>query len=461
MKKLSLYILLLLLAVSCSEKPDTNRDNPSAVDQFVCYGTPFEDVPSVDDMRIYSLSPRSFAKENAFKAITSRLDSIKMLNVNVIWVLPTFLKSETRVPYGSPYSMRDFYQLDPEYGTVADLREFVKEAHSRGIAVIMDLVTKHTGSDSQWLKTHPDWYLMKDTFTSSSFTPESFTEPAEFDWTNRELRNELVKLMKYWIAIANIDGYRCDSASVLPEEVWSEAIASLREYYHDRKLIMLAEAAQASYLAAGFDLNYGWHFGSTLEKVFSGEWTVNSLFTKNEEEMTSALEAGTGKGRMRFSINHDYAARNALSSLYNSQAGADAAFVIALTMGGVPMVYASQEIGYPQKLSFFKNNAVVMDWNSNPEIFRLYCTLMNLASDPILRLGTLTKISNDGVVSFVREYDGQKILVLVNVKGVVSDFTLPSDYMNGEYVDLLTGENFRFSSDHLNAYSYHILKLVR
>ena len=302
---------------------------------------------------------------------------------------------------------------------------------------------------------------MKDTFTSSSFSPESFIDPAEFDWTNRELRNELVKLMKYWIAIANIDGYRCDSASVLPEDVWSDAIASLREYYKDRKLIMLAEAAQASYLAAGFDLNYGWHFGATLEKVFSGEWTVNSLFTKNEEEMTSAAESGTGKGRMRFSTNHDYTARNAPSSLYNSQAGADAAFVIALTMGGVPMVYASQEIGYPQKLSFFKNNAVVMDWNSNPETFGLYCTLMNLASDPVLRLGTLTKITNDGVVSFVREYNDQKILVLVNVKGVTSEFTLPSDYTNGEYVDMLTGENFRFSTDHLNAYSYHILKVVR
>ena len=85
------------------------------MDQFVFYGEPFQGVPSVDDMRIYSLSPRAFAKENALQVIRTRLDSIQMLNVNVIWILPIFLKSETRVPYGSPYSMRDFYKIDPEY----------------------------------------------------------------------------------------------------------------------------------------------------------------------------------------------------------------------------------------------------------------------------------------------------------------------------------------------------------
>lgn len=429
------------------------------MDQFIFYGEPFQRVPSVDDMRIYSLSPRSFAKENAFQAVRARLDSIQMLNVNVIWILPTFLKSETRVPYGSPYSMRDFYQLDPEYGTVADLRALVDEAHSRGIAVILDLVTKHTGSDAQWIKTHPEWYKMKDTFTSAGFTPESYTDAAEFDWSNEELQDELVKLMKYWIAVANIDGYRCDSASEVPLEVWSEAISTLRRALPDRKLIMLAEVAQADYLGSGFDLVYGWHFGSTLEKVFSGEWTVNSIFTKNEEEMSSAAAFGEGKSRMRFSTNHDYAARNSPLTLYNSLDGANAAFVIALTMGGVPMVYASQEIAYPVKLSFFKNNAVVMDWDSNPEVFKTYCKFMEIAQDPVLRLGSLTRINNDGVVSFVREYDGQKILVLVNVGSQTTGFILPQAYQNASYIDMMTGNDFRFETFTLGAYAYQILKL--
>lgn len=454
------YILLALFFIcSCVEKSDNTGGGSHVVDEFVFYGEPFQRVPSVDDMRIYSLSPRSFAKENAFQAVRARLDSIQMLNVNVIWILPTFLKSETRVPYGSPYSMRDFYQLDPEYGTVADLRALVDEAHSRGIAVILDLVTKHTGSDAQWIKTHPEWYKMKDTFTSAGFTPESYTDAAEFDWSNEELQDELVKLMKYWIAVANIDGYRCDSASEVPLEVWSEAISTLRGALPDRKLIMLAEVAQAAYLGSGFDLVYGWHFGSTLEKVFSGEWTVNSIFTKNEEEMSSAAAFGEGKSRMRFSTNHDYAARNSPLALYNSLDGANAAFVIALTMGGVPMVYASQEIAYPVKLSFFKNNAVVMDWDSNPEVFKTYCKFMEIAQDPVLRLGSLTRINNDGVVSFVREYDGQKILVLVNVGSQTTGFILPQAYQNASYIDMMTGNDFRFETFTLGAYAYQILKL--
>ena len=161
-----LYVLLALLFMcSCAEKPENTNAGSHVVDDFIYYGEPFQNVPSVDDMRIYSLSPRSFAKQNALQAVRERLDSIQMLNVNVIWVLPVFLKSETRVPYGSPYSMRDFYQLDPEYGTVADLRALVADAHSRGIAVILDLITKHTGSDCQWVKTHPDWYKLTETLS--------------------------------------------------------------------------------------------------------------------------------------------------------------------------------------------------------------------------------------------------------------------------------------------------------
>ena len=86
---------------------------------------------------------------------------------------------------------------------------------------------------------------------------------------------------------------------------------------------------------------------------------------------------------------------------------------------------------------------------------------MDVADDPVLRLGTLTQINNDAVVSFVREYDGQKILVLVNVKGVTSEFSLPEGYMEAPYTDMLTGHDFTFDSNSLSAYSYKILKLIR
>ena len=403
------------------------------MDQFVFYGEPFQGVPSVDDMRIYSLSPRAFAKENALQVIRTRLDSIQMLNVNVIWILPIFLKSETRVPYGSPYSMRDFYKIDPEYGTVADLRELVKDAHSRGMAVILDLITKHTGSDAEWIKTHPEWYKMKDLFTSPGFTPESYTYAAELDWTNPEVTEELIRLMKYWVSVANIDGYRCDTARRVPEEIWSEAIDSLRNFQEGRKIIMLAEVEHASYLEAGFDL-------------------------KHTEELDSTVLFKDKKARMRFSTSHDYMATESPLTTFNSLDGSYAAFVIAITMGGVPMIYSSQEIGYPVKLSFFKNNAVVMDWDSNTDVFRTYCKFMEIAGDPVLRLGSLTRIENDDVVSFVREYEGRKILVLVNVRSRTVEFNLSEEYRNSSYIDMMTGMDFGFTSNTLSPYEYHILK---
>ena len=85
---------------------------------------------------------------------------------------------------------------------------------------------------------------------------------------------------------------------------------------------------------------------------------------------------------------------------------------------------------------------------------------MDLADEPVLRYGSLEKISNTDVVSFTRKYQGEEWLVLVNVKGVTSEFNLPASYSDKSYVDMITGEEFRFTSFHLNPYSFCILKVL-
>ncbi len=425
-----------------------------SVEEGYYYARAFAGVPSVDGMKIYEASPRIFAANKSLNAIRARLDKIEALGVNVLWVMPIFKTSTVRKPSGSPYSLSSFWEIDSEYGSLQDLRDLVSDAHDRGIAVILDFVTNHSGADCPWVTEHPSWYMQQ-------YSP-SYTDAALFDWTNSELQDEMVKVMKYWIQTANIDGYRCDTAmpgrtSGVSLEFWKRASEELKSMQEGRKVIMLAEAAQPVCLDYGFDVNYAWHYCDALEQLFGRSMTVSTFFATDADEWNSQA-SHAGKTRMRHSTNHDRSASASVQQTYGSQAAADAAFVLALTMGGAPMIYGSQEIGYDGRISIFKGAAPVMNWNVNPEIYERYCNLMTLSDNEAIRKGNTEKISNTNVVSFIRRYEGKEVLVLVNVRGTQSSYSLSTTLKSAQYKNLLTGQPYSFSTLSLSAYDFLILE---
>ena len=415
-------------------------------------------LPSFDEMIIYSASPRSFASSNSLDAIKAQLDNIKALGCNVIWILPIYEGSNVRLPLGSPYSNKNLYAVGEEYGDMHSLANLVGTAHEKGIAVILDFITRHTGADCEWLSSHPSWY-------ADSYAPD-YTGPALFNWHGpySELREEFLNMMKFWIDNANVDGFRCDSATPAETDTgirnddWAWIISNLRDAYPGRRLLMLAEAAPARVLGAGFDLNYGWHFCDAMEKVFAGEKASSLIFSTDTEEMESAAAQGVGKARMRYSTNHDKSAAASPLQTYQSRDGAMAAAAIAWTMGGVPMIYSSQEIAYPTKVSFFKTAAHVMDWTSGAETREECRRLLALSLRPSIRKGTTTQLCASEVVGYLRSYGGEDVLVLVNVTGQNAVIPLDDSYLSASYTNLYTGEPFAFSGNTLSAYQYLILK---
>ena len=421
-------------------------------------GSKSRGIPSLDEMVIYSASPRSFASAASLDAIRARLDDIKALGCNVIWLLPIYDGSIVRAPYGSPYSNKDLYAVGSEYGSMSSLMTLVGTAHDKGISVILDFITRHTGADCEWLSTHPSWY-------AEAYAPDC-KDAALFNWPSAyaELRPAFLDLMKFWIDNANVDGFRCDSAVPAEESTgirtsdWTWIISQLRDSYPDRSLLLLAEAAPASTLSAGFDLNYGWHFCDALEEVFAGAKPSSLLFSTNTEEMESAAAAGFGKARMRYSTNHDKSAAASPLQTYQSRDGAMAAAVLAWTLGGVPMIYGSQEIAYPTKVSFFKTAAPLMDWTANPQTREECRKLLALSRRASIRKGTTTQLCASAIVGYLRSYGGEDVLVLVNVTGSPAAIPLNSEYMSATYTDLYTGEPFTFSGNTMSAYQYLILK---
>ena len=415
---------------------------------------------SLDEMIIYEAGPHLFAKENSLNAIVAQLPRIKALGCNVLWLMPIYDESEYR--YGSPYSVRNMYEVGEEYGTLESLQRLVKAFHDNDISVIMDIITWGTGPDCPWVKDRPSWYKTY---------PENYTGGTYYDWTGPdldELREEYLKLMKYWIDNADVDGFRCDTACPSFEkgitgDDWTWLISRVRAAYPERSLLFLAEAAPPRVFSYGFDLNYGWHFCDALEKVFSDETvSTDRLFTNNAEEMEGVAAAGPGKARMRFSTNHDRAASGSPAQTYNCQAGAMVAAAIAYTMGGVPLVYSSQEIGYPERLSIFRDNQPVLDWTTGAATRQEITKLLGISLRPAMRKGAVTKLgANARTISYLRTYGDETILVVANVRGntVLNSLkTASAEYFNASYTNLMTGEPFRFESDSLTAYQYLILE---
>ena len=109
---------------------------------------------------IYEIYPRQFSEQGNFAGVTAQLDRLKELGVNILWLMPIHPigQEKKKGPIGSPYAVRDYYAVNPDYGTPEDLKRLVAEAHRRGMKVIIDVVANHTSWDSVMMKT-PEFYV--------------------------------------------------------------------------------------------------------------------------------------------------------------------------------------------------------------------------------------------------------------------------------------------------------------
>src|ERR1017187_6721338 len=164
--------------------------------------------PSPDWLRagtIYEIFPRDFSSAGNLNGITAKLDELHKLGVNILWTTPIHPIGEKmrKGEYGSPYSIRDYYAVDPNYGTLDDFKALVAGAHQRGMKVIMDLVANHTAWDSVMM-TNTDFY--KQDAPGHVIPPvPSWTDVAGLNYNSPALRAYMIAMLKYWIRTADVD----------------------------------------------------------------------------------------------------------------------------------------------------------------------------------------------------------------------------------------------------------------
>lgn len=437
---LLILIVLPLHAAGCSDDNDNGLPNPESL---------------TNETVIYEVNPNLFGTQNAFTSITNQLDEIKELGTNVLWLMPVYEQGVLH-SVGSPYCIKDFKVLNTQYGTLSELKTLVSTAQGKGMKVIFDWVANHTSWDNVWIA-NKSWYTQD--ANGNIISPEGFNwdDVADLNYNNADTRKAMLDAMKYWITEVNIDGYRCDYAEGVPHDFWQQAIRELKAL-KGNSLFMLAEGGDNKLFADGFNMVYGWNFASQLQQVYTGKSTLTKLYEVHKAEYVGV---GAGQQRMRYSTNHDLASENSPIQEYGGERGAISAYVIAATLGGSPMIYSSQEIGYARPLSFFTPQT--MDWNSNPAYRNEYEQIMAIRkASSALKTGTLKTYETGAMASYYRSDNQEGILVLVNTTNNTLKTKAPIERVGDSAKDLMDNTTFTVPAVlTLEPYQYRILKIEK
>lgn len=310
---------------------------------------------------IYEANLKLFGQSGCFRNLEDRLGEIKALGTDILWLMPIY-EEGVKKGIGSPYCVKDYLKTNPKFGTLDELKSLVDKAHSMEMKVIFDWVANHTSWDNVWTE-NKEWYELDGggNFTS----PNGWNDVIALDFSNEDMQEAMIAAMEYWITETGTDGYRCDHVEGVPHDFWEKAVASLKKIKGDG-LTMLAESGSSSYYADGFDMAYAWSYSEELPGVIKGASSLTRLYELYKEDMT-----GIGDSRrMRYATSHDMSSNNSLTSNYKSKEGAMAAFVIASMMTDTPMIYSSQEVGYPDRVDFFRH--MDFDWTLNPEYLQAF-----------------------------------------------------------------------------------------
>jgi len=340
-------ILALAALASCGGAQKQNTaENPQTTDartQILEYAR---------TANIYEVNVRQYTPEGTFKAFKEHLQRLDAMEVDIIWLMPiTPISVDGRKgSLGSYYAVRNYTEVNPEFGNLSDLKELVSEAHKLGMRVIIDWVANHTGRDNEWTKNHKDWFNQDSLGNIICPAGTDWTDVSDLNYDNAEMRQAMIDAMKFWVSNADIDGFRCDMAGMVPVDFWVEARRQLMEL---KPVFMLAEDNTPE-IHKAFDVSYNWEIHHCLNDIAQGKKNADSLI-----DIWNSKAARFQKGDLwlNFTSNHD---ENSWSGTEYDRMGEYVEMMSALTycLPGMPLTYSGQEAANRKSLRFFDKDTI-------------------------------------------------------------------------------------------------------
>jgi len=440
-----------LLGYSCNNKP--KQETAEAPKDEKCT------VKHLDWTRnavVYEVNVRQYTKEGTFAAFETHLPRLKELGVDVLWFMPIhpISKEKRKGTLGSYYSIADYKGVNPEFGTHEDFKRIVDKAHELGMKVILDWVANHTGWDNKWITEHPEWYV-KDS-TGVIVSPYDWTDTAELDYSNNDMRNAMTDALTYWVKEFDIDGYRCDMAHEVPTDFWNDTRKKLDAV---KPMFMLAESEAPDLMEHAFDANYSWELMHIMNDVAIGVKNADDIYNY-VQKLDTVFCPDTYK--MNLITNHDENSWNG-TEFERLGKGVNTFAVLTYTLNGMPLIYTGQEVGMNKVLEFFEKD-FVPSWTENATT-TFYKKLNELKhTHPALLAGEqggavkrFTTSDSKNLFIFSREKAGKEVFVMLNLSNKPVTFTSNEAMKGKTYTDYFSGETITEIPSSLKAWEYRIL----
>ncbi len=391
---------------------------------------------------IYSVFTRDHTPEGTFEGVRKDLPRIKALGVDIIWLMPIHPIGEKarKGTLGSPYAIRDYRAVNPEFGGLDDFRQLVEEIHRLGMKCVIDVVYNHTSPDSVLAKEHPEWFYRK---ADGGFGNRvgDWTDIIDLDYSHRELWTYQIDTLKYWAGL--VDGFRCDVAPLVPLEFWKEARTQVEQVRPG--CLWLAESVEPGFIAALRRMGAGCLSDSQLYEAFDlcYDYDVYGLFVDcltGKVPLSRYAEALCRQEviypdnyvKLRFLENHDQPRAAFLipdeTALLNWTA-------FSFFQKGTAMVYGGQEVSCAHLPSLFDRDTV--DWSGpdHSEVIRRLCALKK---HPVLTDSSYEVEALPGDMLRAVHYSGERrLLGLFSVRG--NRGLVPVEVPDGWYENLVDG----------------------
>jgi glycosidase len=406
---------------------------------------------------LYEVYVRNHGPNGTFADVEADLPRIRAMGVDVVWFMPihpigTLHKKGS---LGCPYSIQDYREVNPEYGTKADFARLVKRAHDLGLLVMIDVVYNHTAHDSLLVQEHPEWFHQDAQGVPVSTVP-AWSDVIDLKHPNPALADYLIETLKLWVELG-VDGFRCDVASLLPLDFWlraREAVAAVKP-----GVIWLTESVHAGWVAerraAGlptlsdaelyraFDMGYDYDIWPIWQAVIDGQVPLLRYL-----EMLRFQDCiyPANYVKMRCVENHDQPRVMALIPDW-TRALAWTAFQ-AFNKGAF-LIYAGQESGATHTPTLFDIDKIVWgDYDLQPFLTKL----AHLKKDTAQMQGQFVLLEAEPVLQATWLHPEGGLYGVFNIAGTGTDVfsgSVPVRLPDGVYTDVLRDIQVEVRNGHI------------
>lgn len=426
---------------------------------------------------MYQVFVRNFSEEGTFEKVRERLDEIKSLGTDIVWLMPIHPigKVHRKGTLGSPYAISDYRAVNPEFGTIDDFKRLVNDIHARDMLCIIDVVYNHTSPDSVLSKEHPEWFYHKEDGSFGNRVGD-WTDIIDLDYSNKELWDYQIETLKMWAQI--VDGFRCDVAPLIPLDFWLKARREVEKVRPG--CIWLSESVEPEFIThmrgrgltalsdseiyQAFDLCYDYDVYGKFRAYISGRGTLADYAEAiNRQEYIYP----DNYVKLRFLENHDQT-RAAFLIPDHSDLISWTAFTYF--QKGMTLIYAGQEYGADHLPSLFDKDEVFIEEDGkrtlcsggfrietektddgvtvrayaadrpDPGLIPLIQALSEIKRDPIFTDSVYhVKAQDEKFLIATHEKDGRKALGVFPVKSDTGYVEV--DFPDGVYTDLLSGDS--------------------